>query len=323
MTRREIQELRIHYGYPAITLIMTCDRQQVADTLMRLLHEADHSDDIESVKNQCLRAVDSLTCPLKTHKIALFVDKHGFYSFVVPADIPDTAICNRMFKLDALTASLTHQKRYWVIDCTQTEPMLSVGMGEIITPLNVLGRCLFISSPEKNPTGTQPTCFETQATRYFEQERLPICLIGPATCIDRFPKLSIFAQDIAARVQHMDEVWPAIQRWYAAETERVIKKISTGTAGRDYLTDFHAILFEARQGHIAQLVVEAFYKRPGCEHPVTRAVVLGTECPSGFTAISAIDQLIETVRAKGGTVSVIPPGTFIPPTHLAAFRLVV
>lgn len=317
MNRKDIQELRIHTGYPAITIIMPCEKKSVQEALAKVLTQL--ADDPVSVlvKEKSSELLAHFSCPLPGAKVALFIDKHRARSFVVPQTVADTVACDTSFKLDGIVAVMNHTFRYWVIDCTQEVPVLLEGMGELVNELS--GTCTIFTDQECALNHNKKRCFDTCFNTYLEQDSLPIVIVGDAQQTLRLRLLAPYTELIAARVPSLTDVWPVIQRWHAAEVEKMLKKITTGFADQDYFTDINDILVYARQGSVAQLVIEEGYARPGCEHPVTRAVLFNKSCPHDYATISAIEQIIEAVRSKGGSILIVPDGSLLSYGRMIAF----
>lgn len=318
MNRKDIQELRVHCGYPAITIIMPCDKGQIELMLQKLLDDVREVEPevLKTIKDQSKRLIDAFACPMGAFKIALFIDRHRGRSFAVPLDVPDVAVCDTSFRLDAILSLLNRTFCFWVIDTTGRTPRLLEGMGGTLNELDAL--CITFDKAVC-PYTQQESCFDACVNHFLEQDRLPLCIVGKAEKIERLAILAPYAEQIVMRVTSLEEVVPAMERWHAAETERVLNRITTGKHGEDFISEFQKILVAARQGFVQLFVVEQGYMRAGCEHPVTRAVLLNTQCPTGYVSISAIDQLIEAVKSKGGRVLVVADGMLTTYGKMVAF----
>ncbi len=332
MNRKDLQELRVHYGYPAITIIMPCDKKRLQETAEKLLATIKESplpaDALERIsdmfeKIEGMEGMEGMDCTLnegKAFKVALFIDKHRARSFLVPSAVADVAICNSFFKLDGITTVLNHTFRYWVIDCkkesnphtSQTARLLE-GMGDNLIPLQE--NCVLFDAEKCEREGGCPaTCF----TSFMEQDPLPVVLVGCATQQELTTLFAPYKTWIAAHVESHEEILPAIDRWHAAEIEKTLKKI-THPGATDFQTNFHEIVLSARQGFVSLLIVEQGYMRAGCEHPVTRDLILDSQCPTGYVFVSAIDELVEEVRSKGGSVLLVPDGSLKAYGRMVAF----
>lgn len=309
MNRKDIQELRIHAGYPAITIIMPCETKAAQEALKKILDTLTEESVSAMIKNRSEELLAHFNCPIPGTKVALFIDKHRARAFMVPAATPDIVACDTTFKLDALLTVMNYTFRYWVIDCTAEVPVLLEGMADIINKLSET--CTSFTDQECSLAHNKNRCFDTCFTSYLEQDRLPIVIVGSAEQTLRLRLLAPYTDLVAVRVEAQADVWPAIQRWHAAEIEKFLKRVATGLPGQDYLTDINEILVYARQGDILQLVIEEGYARPGCEHPITRAVLFNQSCPHDYVAISAIEQIVESVRSKGGTILIVPDGSLL------------
>lgn len=317
MNRKDIQELRVHSGYPAITIIMPCDKKGVQDAVIKVLDELTDAAVAQVIREKSTELLSHFSCPLKGIKIALFIDKHRAHSFVVPDVVPTTVSCDTTFKLDAIQTALNHTFRYWIIDCTHEVPSLAEGMGELVNELSQT--CTVFTDAECTLKHNKNRCFDTCFNAYFEQDQLPIAIVGTAQQTLRLRLLAPYADMVVARVENVADIWPAMQRWHAAEVEKMLKNIAAGIPEEEYIADINDILIYARQGSVAQLVIEDSYARPGCEHPVTRAVLFNKSCPLDYVAISAIEQIIESVRSKGGNILIVPDGSLRDYGRMIAF----
>lgn len=311
MNRRDIQELRIHCGFPAITLVMPCQERKVREALKSLVDQAQNSEWADAVMARTTELLSQLSCPVKPFKTAIFIDKYRAKAFVVPADVPDCAVCDTTFCLDEIVKALNRQHRYLVIDCTNKAPKLLEGFGEHI--LEVQNACVIMDD------GPAIDLFDRCIANFLEQDRLPICVVGPAQATQHFEFLAPYADFIIAHVADRSEAWPAIERWQASKVEHVMKKVGDGRPDVDFLSDVHAIIDQARQGLVRFMAIEEGYVREGCEHPVTRAILLNSECPTGYVTVPLIDEITESVRSKGGMVLLMPSGTLGNYGHMVAF----
>lgn len=317
MNRKDIQELRIHCGYPAITLVMSCNKNKIQATLKEILDDVRETKLPKDILEKSIALLDQINCPLNHAKVAIFIDAHRARLFTVPDCIDDISTHDTSFRLDSIIAALNHQLRYWVIDCSKKKPELLEGVEENLSPINK--NCIFFnkqcSAKKENPQ----ECFDNCFAFYMEQDPLPIVLVGSKTETQYQSSFILYESRIVARVESIDTVWPNIQRWHAAETEKLLHKIRHQIPPHDFISKFDEIVTAARQGLVSLLAVEKGYMRAGCEHPVTRAILLNTSCPTGFVSISAIDQLLEAVRAKGGDVLLVPDGSLKEHHRMVAF----
>ncbi|MCL5436306.1 MAG: hypothetical protein M1549_00310 [Candidatus Dependentiae bacterium] len=317
MNRKDIQSLRIHCGYPAITIVMPCDKKGVQSALMQIVDQLTEATIAQMIREKSAELLKHFSCQLPGTKTAIFIDKHRAQSFIVPDTVPDTIACGTTFKLDAIQSALNHAFRYWVINCIEQEPRLDEGMGSLVYEL--AGTCTGFHDAECELKHNKGRCFDICFNDYLEQDPLPIAIVGTAQQTLRLRLLAPYADRIVARTDQMADIWPAMQRWHAAEVERMLKKIAAGFPDQSYIIDLHEILTYARQGSVGELVVEEGYARPGCEHPTTRVVVFNRDCPVDYVAISAIEQIMEAVRSKGGTILFVPDGSLRDYNRMIAF----
>lgn len=305
MNRCDIQILRIHVGYPAITIIMPCDKEKIKAKFRDVVDKLSSDDAIiASMEAHFEVMLTTLVCPLAQQSIALFINKYGARCYHLPFHMQELAVCDQTFKLDNIVARLNRLPRYWVLDCTAGMMKLYEGVEDFLIEVDkshvVIDESgtLFVRKNHGSGLGD-----------YFEQDRLPICLIGSADDIYTFTMDSPFRERVVAKVADVQKVWPAMQKYFEKRLRDTLKKLNTMDAGVEYVTELRAILKEARLGLVATLLFEDDYHLDACEENVTRQVTVGDEiCPFGYQKISLIDQIIEAVCAKGGTLIVVPAG---------------
>ncbi|KKT23256.1 MAG: hypothetical protein UW09_C0004G0001 [candidate division TM6 bacterium GW2011_GWF2_43_87] len=316
MNRKDLQELRVQCGYPAITVIMSCDKKRVTDTVKKLLDEIREVVFPPDAIQRISQMLESLTCPIIPLKIAIFIDKHRARFFWVPAQVEDVAACDTSFKLDGIGLVLNHTLRYWVVDCTAHKggsPLLIEGMEDQL--LDLQDSCVLFDT--KN-CASKDSCFFACFNTYLEQDPLPTVFIGCAEQQELAKIFSPYQGWLVGHIENREEAIPTINRWYNTEIEKILKKIEQ-PGESDFIIDIKEIISSARQGFVTLLAVEKGYMRAGCEHHVTRAVLLNTQCPLGYHPISAIDELIEEVRSKGGSILFVPDGSLIKYNRMVAF----
>lgn len=301
MNRKDIQELRVHCGFPALTLITTCEKGKVATVLKALLQQAGGEAIHEQIADRCEELLAQLSCPVHPYKSALFIDKHRAKAFIVPPEVPDCAVIDTTFRLDALIKTLNQLRRYWVIDCLGKAPRIIEGIEDAL--LETQSACIFVSDEEEYDL------FDRCISTYLEQDSLPICIVGDAAATQRFELLAPYADSLIGHVRAKEDAWPLVQRWYVKEVEKIFHYLADGRPDVDFLVNLHTIIDAARQGQIATLVLEEDYVRNACEHPVSRAVLINQSCPTGYLSISLIEELMENVRAKGGRIFLAPTGS--------------
>lgn len=309
MNRRDIQELRVHVGYPAITIIMPCNKDNIKLKFIELVESIDSKEPLlERIKDQFDMMFAALTCPLEKFKIGLFVSKHSARLYVVPFDVPDIALCDKVFALDHISAQLNRLQRYWVVDCDAKELALFEGIAKDLLAVETSHiQCDISDDNFKRLCGLN---------EYLEQDNLPICLVGTPESLKTCLAQSPFRDRVVVRVTEMNDVWSSMQRYFKEKANLHIAHLESES--KVVVSDIDEIIAAARQGHVRTLLVEEGYDLRGCEEGVSRHILHKEECPVGYEAISLVDSIIEFVRSKGGTVVIVPDASLKQYDRMAA-----
>lgn len=316
MNRRDIQELRIHVGYPAITLIMPCDKKRIKEKFIELVNDVTSEEPlITSLLGQFDVLYDQLVCPADNATIALFVNKYLARIYFLPFAMKEMAASGHTFKLDMLIAGLNRQHRYWVVDCSGGQVRLLEGTKDFL--VDVDQAFIGIDAPDN------PVKYVLQLRDYardcLEQDVLPICLLGEPVERKKFILQSPHRDRVVAEVDNPLAIWPAMQSYFEQEQRVLFATLHNGVKGTNYVDRIQDILSAARQGQVSDLLVEQSYHFDACEEKVTRHVLTKKAvCPVGYQKVSLVDQIIESVRSKGGRVIIVPDGLLLEFRRLAA-----
>lgn len=306
MNRCDIQILRIHVGYPAVTLVMPCNRELIKAKFMDIINHRSGDDAlIASMVVHFDSMLDALTCAAHESSVALFVNHYGARCYHLPFQMPELVACDQTFKLDQIIARLNRLQRYWVLECAEGALRLYEGVEATLIEVHAshvvvdTAGSLFVRRAGASGLGD-----------YFEQDRLPICLVGPADAAHECVMDSPFRERVVRTVQEMSDVWPAMEEYFAQRRADMQGVVGSMSAGVDYVTDLAMIVKEARIGAVARVFFEVDYHLDACEEEVTRQVITdAVQCPVGYQRISLIDQILESVCAKGGVLIPVPSGS--------------
>lgn len=316
MNRRDIQELRIHVGYPAITIIMPCDKKRIKEKFAEIVNNLDCEVQlVTSLLAQFDVVYDQLMCPSEKATVALFVNKYLARIYFLPFELKEVATTGHTFKLDLIIGALNRLQRYWVIDCTGGQAKLLEGTEDFLT--DVEQAYIGIDSPDN------PVKYSSHLKDYerhcLEQDVLPICLLGDSKARSLYMVQSPYRERIFAEVDNPVAIWPVMQGYFKQEQNALLKKLQDGVEGTSYVVRIQDILSAARQGEVGELLVEQSYHFDACEEEVTRKVLTGNAtCPVGYQKISLVDQIVEAVRSKGGKVIIVPDGSLLEFRRLVA-----
>lgn len=308
MNRRDIQILRIHVGGPAITLVMPCDKQKIQEKFKSLMNGATADDAIvASIFGHFDVLFDHLYCPPEKTTIALFVNKYAAYLYRLPFEMPEIAACDQTFKLDHIVAHMNRLSRYWVFDCSAEKMNLFEGAGNFLLEVDKAHTQIDESGVLFDRKGSINSLGD-----YFEQDHVPICLVGEPQETYSLMMDAPFREQVVAQATIMNDVVPLMHKYFNKRLYESIEQLKQMKPGLQYTTSLQEIVAAARQGQVKTLLFEKGYQLDACEEQVTRQILTEERsCPIGYQKISLIDQIIESVCSKGGELLVAPDGVLI------------
>lgn len=315
MNRRDIQILRIHVGAPAITLVMPCDKQKIQKKIKEMMQEIQSDAAImASMAGHFEALFDHMYCPPET-TIALFVNKYAAYLYRLPFAMPEIAACDITFKLDSIAAHMNRLRRYWVFDCSSEKMNLYEGSDDFLVEIDKTHTRVDESGLIFNPTGGINSLGD-----YFEQDHIPICLVGEPQETYSLVMDAPFREQVVAQATGMYDVGPLMSKYFNKRLYESIEQLKQMKPDLQYATSLQEIITAARQGQVKTILFEKGYHIDACEERVTRQVITEERsCPYGYQKISLIDQIIESVCSKGGELLVAPDDSLVDYGRMVAF----
>lgn len=319
MTRKDIRELRVYATYPAITIVLPCDIERIQRVFLDVTKKIDNKELVAGITERLKELLTTLTCPLQTYSVAVFVHKHCARIYIIPGQVPQIVACDTFFKLDALVQYLNRMQQYWVVDYTTEEPVLCAGFDDAC--IDVVASVVQVTSPADPFHENFEKSFDQMLSKYLDESPLPLCVVGDAETTYHFTAHSEYGESCVARTANRQEVWQVMQRWFSQQTKEVLEQVAQGKEGIQYHTAFADLHKAAHQGLIRTLLVEKSYSEQGCQHTVTNHIKLMTACEERYDAVSAIDRVIETVRSHGGTVLLVPDESLAQYQHMVGLLI--
>lgn len=301
MNRKQIQRLRVHSG-PAITIVSSCHPGAYAKAFEeagRALQELDMGD----FEHRLELAKKGFVCPVDLEgKMAVFIDAYRCESFLVPDDVADLVVVGNAFVLDPILTSLYQKKRFWILDCTGEIPVLREAIDGMINTVFAVCSIEFADCPvEKSFCFSFDRCI----VDYFEADRLPIVLVGVGVHADYAASMAPYANYIVARVDVLDQAWPAYEEWLQERIQAIEIALPALMPDKEYVLDLAALYEYAFQGHIETLLIKEDYHVTVCQNRVTGELSRQTGCSVGFSSIDAVTDLCIRVHAMGGEVLIV------------------
>ena len=315
MNRIDIAEMHVHMSYPAITLVAKCDRVVIKERLDALLSSAEQSADLSKVRGNVNNILEHFFCPYGPKKIAILINKHIARVYSVPVDIEDYQEISHHFVLDPIIKSLNRKERYWVLVGQGDEARFYEGYtGELTEVVHTAsGLPWHIGHPVclyKNDLACLYSQIDRHIDRFFEQDPLPLLIVGSSKEQELFKTHSKYAQSVCAFASDLHQVPALAHTCY----ERLYRSTLTyaDRGGSDVVSQndvgYDQIMKHAWQGSIETLLVEKGLTQKGCSDKITGEVATENACTTYQQSVDIVDAIIEEVKAKRGTVFLLPDG---------------
>lgn len=292
----------------------------------------------------------------KTSKsLALFVNKDVTTFFYLPWTLPKTVLVDEQFAVRDILVQRAKSPSYWILALSRGSTRLlhfsDDHLYEIIEPtvdkdgkpvsgfpLNDLGpsehKYLAIGTGDldaryKDNHEIQFFRFiDTNFARFLKQEVLPVILLGVAEDIAYFKDATHNKDSIVesvhgnfdhATLDHIkDAIKPAIERDNAKKVAAALKKLDEAVSALKSASDIEPVWHMAVQGRVHLLLIERNFDVAGVINPENPDEIAVTGTHANSKSENVIEQLIETVHAKGGDVIFVEPGTLKDHNRIAA-----
>ena len=220
------------------------------------------------------------------------------------------------FILDGVRRCLNRTQRYWVISYNRKQPRIYEGYGNAQIDIaeariDETGNDFIAEFKERTKEKSPADLWQSlnaYLQHYYEHDRLPLFILTDDDEEQRdVQEFSAYRDYITAYLRQFEDLWPALQNVYAHDIERAFSYLHEDS--EEHTSDLKDIIKAARSGLVHTLLIEAGYDKAGCEDPVTRGITEASRCHGSSIPVSIIDELIEAVRSKGGTLLFVPEGT--------------
>jgi hypothetical protein len=248
--------------------------------------------------------------PKEAAKIAFFASKHIVRVYPCVLDIDDLEIIDHMFHIESIVRVANRQNRYWALYIDHEKTVLYEGhntiLVEAIDPHTGYSwsQAHVLPKYSENSQAFYSAC-DNYINRYIEQENVPVIIIAPhADIIDDCKKYLKNYNRLCACVADEQECFTKAQVCIKNNYDYMMHKIkdSNPLVLIDKTQNFEQISQAAIEGRVESLVVSHDFYKTGCDSKKSGKYSIEQNCPLDADLIDIIDEIIETVKAKGGRV---------------------
>lgn len=300
-------------------------------------------------------ALLSVVATSHARSIALFVQARLEKLFQLPLQVPELVVVDDDFYIKPLLQAQAVSKPYWVLELnpamTRLYHAICDSLHEIhdpkTTPMGAPHQGFPIAYVYEDKTFERAKLAHDKVASYDDahkrtflkrvddlladhmmREPLPLVLIGDVENRALFTKITQHGRHIIAQVdgdyeknQHRaleQKVWDAVGKARRADEAKITAQIDEAVGREHAAVGLHHVWRVAHEGRIHRLFVEEGYSVPGGIVPETGTYVLYDPVTHTDHADDLINNIIEQVLRKGGSVEIVSHEALKKFEHIAA-----
>ncbi len=343
INRRDLKQLQSLKSIPALSILLPTHRtspdnkqdpirvKNLVDEATTRLSEEFSNRELEPLLKNLEALVSEIDYPYTLDGLALYVSHDFAKLYYLPFPVPARIVIDKTFATRDLVYGLHRADRYWVLLLSQASTRLLAGTAETLEEVNDENFPMLMTGPGGTttvPYDADSSYLDDRHRRFFQQvdsaftlydegDLLPLIVGGVVRQISFFQEVSEHTASIGGTLSGnfdkatLPELTPQI--WSLVQPIREARRISTLQELEDAVNDQRVVSTIGEAWRLAQegrgklLVVEKNYHVPAIltEDGKFELVdqVGGTEVMD-----DAVDEIIEIVLAKGGSVEFVDDG---------------
>lgn len=348
MNHKDIRLLQSMRGYPALSILAPMqrshiDNQQdqlriknlVTEATNRLLNEFPRRE-IEMLLSRLDELVASIDYGSVLDGVAIFVNQDSARLFSLPFAPIERVVVDESFATRDLVRTINHTQRYWVLMLSEQPTRLFEGVGETLIEVKDGGFPMTHSGPggaTRLPGGKginrsayrddQHRQFFRKVDDAFQQfyadDLLPLAVVGVDRYLSFLREVSALTDanivevkgnyDRASTFELAKIVWPQMEIQLTALRHQVLEDLDVAVGAQKYASTIGEVWRLAYEGRGRTLVVEENYHYPATSDESGMHITPASDAALPGVIDDAVDEVIETVLAKGGQVVFVDDGT--------------
>lgn len=341
MNRTDIQRLQSIRGYPLVSILLPTHRTSpdnrqdpirvrnlVAEAKKRLLAESPQRD-VALVLQRIEALADQIDYRYVLDGLALFACSDFAAKFHLPFTVKERVVIGEAFAMRDLVFALNRSARYWVLVLSEDSTRLYKGWRDSLIEVTDGGFPIRREGPgatEPMPDrfGTSLSAYEDERFRQFfrqvvaafsavtAEDELPAVVAGIERYLAYFNNVSQnLSRVVAALTGSHDKTsahelaasaWPLIGNHLAQGRQAALDALGVAVGARQSASGIGEVWRLAQEGRGAVLLVEEDFHYPARLDPGGMTLI-PVDDPTALDVMEdAVDDLIQTVLAKGGRV---------------------
>jgi hypothetical protein len=270
--------------------------------------------------------------------LALFLDQDIARIVHLPFPVREHVVVDETFATRALVATEQQSPRYWVLVLSERPTRLYRAFRDTLTEVHAHGFPMTYQGPGPDGSRPLPGGRGTHTSEYRDEYRrqffraveialgeamaaepLPLVITGVDRYLAYFREVSAHAGTLVGTVTgNYDRtlpndlatlVWPVMQEDLARQQQQALDTLAAAVDGQRYVSGIEEVWRSAAEGRGELLLVESGFAYAARSDAAGMAIRPVKALTLPGTIDDAVDEIIETVIAKGGTVAFVPDGS--------------
>jgi len=344
MNRNDIRSLNAQGGYPAISILLpthrtTPDNRQDPIRLKNLVRQARDRLQAEIPKREAeplLQRLDTLVKDVDHARaldgLALFVSPKAASQFVLPFPLKERVVIDQTFATRDLVYALNRSVRYWLVSLSEQHTRFYEGVRDALAEIKTEPFPMSMDGPgatEPLPggKGIEPTKYLDQMHRQFLRkvdaalnpwltaEPLPLVVAGVEHYLAQYREVTSHGHSMLATVSGnfsktsahdlARSAWPLVEAGMAERRRALLQQLEEAASGTHVVSGVGPAWRAAHEGRVDLLLVEQDYAYAARVDPDGLTLAPAEDATAPGVIDDAVDELVETVLAKGGRVEFV------------------
>jgi hypothetical protein len=345
--RSDLRQLQAVNEYPSVSILTPTHRTSpdnkqdpirvknlVSEAKNRLLGEFS-AREMEPVFTRLDGLVDGIDYEHLLDGLALYVNTDLAQAFTLPFTVTERVVVDPTFATRDLVFTLNRTPRYDALALSESDTRLFEGFGASIEEIRGGGWPLRHGGPGgasnlPGGPGVNPSAVRDQAHRDFfrsvdekfdafqGEEKLPLVVAGVDRYLAFFREVSRRPDDIAGTVEGnydsasehemAQRVWPVMQHYLAQRRAWALERLNAAVGAQRTSSTIGEVWRMAKEGRGDTLLVEQDFHYPATVDETGLILSPAEDATVPGVIDDAVDEVIEDVMAKGGSVVFVDNG---------------
>jgi release factor family 3 len=345
--RSDLRQLQAVNEYPSVSILLPTHRTSpdnkqdpirvknlVTQTKNRLLGEFS-AREMDPLFTKLDALVEGVDYEHLLDGLALYVNKDTARAFTLPFTVIERVVVDPTFATRDLVFTLNRTPRYYVLALSEKDSRLFEGFGASVEELRGGGFPMRHGGPGgasnlPGGPGVNPSAVRDQAHRDFfrtvdekfgafqAEEKLPLVAAGVDRYLAFYREVSRSPDDIAGTVEgnydHATEheiaqlVWPVMQGYLARRRTDALMRLADAVGAQRSSSTIGEVWRMAKEGRGDTLLVEQNFHYPATVDETGMILSPAEDAAAPGVIDDAVDEVIEEVMAKGGSVVFVDDG---------------